>query len=46
MNKENADLEKKYQQLQRQNSNLQSQVQSKEQELQKLRSGRITLKIL
>ncbi|XP_012241634.1 shootin-1 [Bombus impatiens] len=36
--KEHADLEKKYQQLQRQNSTLQSQVQEKEQRLQKLRT--------
>lgn len=37
--KEYADLEKKYQQLQRQNGTLQSQVQEKEQKLQKLRTG-------
>lgn len=37
--KEHADLEKKYQQLQKQNSTLQSQVQEKEQKLQKLRTG-------
>ncbi|OAD62234.1 hypothetical protein WN48_06875 [Eufriesea mexicana] len=36
--KEHADLEKKYQQLQRQNSTLQSQIQEKEQKLQKLRT--------
>ncbi|XP_061932506.1 shootin-1 isoform X2 [Apis cerana] len=36
--KEYADLEKKYQQLQRQNGTLQSQVQEKEQKLQKLRT--------
>ncbi|KAG6797254.1 shootin-1 isoform X1 [Apis mellifera caucasica] len=36
--KEYADLEKKYQQLQRQNGSLQSQVQEKEQKLQKLRT--------
>lgn len=37
--KEHADLERKYQQLQKQNSTLQSQVQEKEQKLQKLRTG-------
>ncbi|XP_017881052.1 shootin-1 [Ceratina calcarata] len=36
--KEHVDLEKKYQQLQKQNNSLQSQVQEKEQKLQKLRS--------
>lgn len=36
--KEHADLEKKYQQLQKQNSGLLSQVQEKEQKLQKLRT--------
>ncbi|CAL7946329.1 unnamed protein product [Xylocopa violacea] len=36
--KEHADLERKYQQLQRQNSSLQSQVQEKEQKLHKLRT--------
>lgn len=40
-NKDHADLEKKYQQLQRQNSSLQSQVQEKEQKLQKLRTGKV-----
>lgn len=33
------DLDKKYQQLQRENSALQSQVQEKEQKLLKLRTG-------
>ncbi|XP_076230534.1 uncharacterized protein LOC116433168 [Nomia melanderi] len=37
-NKDHADLEKKFQQLQRQNSTLQTQVQEKEQKLQKLRT--------
>ncbi|XP_076245229.1 uncharacterized protein LOC143185838 isoform X2 [Calliopsis andreniformis] len=37
-NKEHADLEKKFQQLQMQNSSLQSQIQEKEQKLQKLRT--------
>ncbi|XP_012229435.2 shootin-1 [Linepithema humile] len=36
--KEHVDLEKKYQQLQRENSALQSHVQEKEQKLQKLRT--------
>ncbi|KOC68277.1 Shootin-1 [Habropoda laboriosa] len=36
--REHTDLEKKYQQLQRQNNTLQTQVQEKEQKLQKLRT--------
>ncbi|KAG7201209.1 hypothetical protein KM043_003996 [Ampulex compressa] len=38
VNKDYADLEKKFQQLQRQNGTLQSQVQEKEQKLHKLRT--------
>ncbi|XP_011165562.1 shootin-1 [Solenopsis invicta] len=38
VNKEHMDLEKKYQQLQRENNALQSQVQEKEQKLLKLRT--------
>ncbi|KYQ52027.1 hypothetical protein ALC60_08641 [Trachymyrmex zeteki] len=38
VNKEHVDLEKKYQQLQRENNVLQSQVQEKEQKLLKLRT--------
>ncbi|XP_050463555.1 shootin-1 isoform X2 [Cataglyphis hispanica] len=38
VNKEHADLEKKYQQLQRENSTLQSQVEEKEHKLLKLRT--------
>lgn len=37
--KEHTDLEKKYQQVQRQNGTLQSQVQEKEEKLNKLRTG-------
>ncbi|XP_076658601.1 uncharacterized protein LOC143362390 [Halictus rubicundus] len=37
-NRDYADLEKKFQQLQRQNSTLQSQVQEREQKLQKMRT--------
>lgn len=39
VNKEHVDLEKKYQQLQRENDLLQLQVQEKEQKLLKLRTG-------
>lgn len=43
-NKEHTDLEKKYQQLHRQNGTLQSQVQEKEEKLNKLRTGNILTK--
>nr|XP_033322970.1 shootin-1-like [Megalopta genalis] len=38
VSKDHADLEKKFQQLQRQNSTLQTQVQEREQKLQKMRT--------